>query len=323
MQIVIIGAGAMGGLFASRLSAAGETVTVMDVWQEHIERIRQQGLILEDEAGTFVSHPAAVTRVEDLPPADLIIIFVKSYMTGAAAKSAREILGPSTRVLTLQNGLGNAETIAEIVGKERVLAGTTAMGATLLGVGRVRLGGTGDTHIGRLAGPADEFCHETARVFSQAGLPATADDEVQSLIWGKLVINIGINALTALLKLRNGQLSDFYETRELVEMAVGEAVQVAAAAGIWLPYEDAVSKVLSTARATGGNQSSMLQDILNGRHTEIDAINGALVREGERVGVLTPVNRTLTLLIRTLEKKVGCAERGSGDSGAGDAGREV
>ena len=320
MQIVIIGAGAMGGLFASRLSAAGETVTIMDVWQEHIETIRQQGLTLEDEAGTFVSHPAAVTRAEDLPPADLIIIFVKSSMTGAAAKSAREILGPSTRVLTLQNGLGNAETIAEIVGKERVMAGTTAMGATLLGVGRIRLGGTGDTHLGRLAGPADEFCHEIARVFSKAGLPAKADDEVQSLIWGKLVINIGINALTALLKLRNGQLADFYETRELVEMAVGEAVQVAVAAGIRLPYADAVSKVLATARATSGNQSSMLQDILNGRHTEIDAINGALVREGERVGVLTPVNRTLALLIRTLEKQSGYAPKGSGASFADSAG---
>lgn len=305
MKIVIIGAGAMGGLFAARLAAAGEMVSVVDVWQEHIDTITKQGLSLETEDGTVVAHPVAVSGVEQLSSADLIIIFVKSSMTAAAAQSALHIMGPSTRVLTLQNGLGNAEVIAGVVGKEHVLAGTTAQGATLLGPGRIRHGGRGDTHIGRLSGATDEFCREVVHVFSHAGIPTVADDGVQSLIWGKLVINVGINAFTALLKFRNGQLADFSETRELVQMAVGEAVQVAAAAGIRLPYDDAVTKVLATATATAANQSSMLQDILHGRLTEIDAINGALVREGERLGVPTPVNRTLTLLIRALEKKAG------------------
>jgi 2-dehydropantoate 2-reductase len=305
VKIVIIGAGAMGGLFAARLAAAGERVSVVDVWQEHIDTITKQGLSLETEEGTVVAHPVAVSGVEQLSSADLIIIFVKSSMTAAAAQSALHIMGPSTRVLTLQNGLGNAEVIAGVVGEERVLAGTTAQGATLLGPGRIRHGGRGDTHIGRLSGATDEFCREVVQVFSHAGIPTVADDGVQSLIWGKLVINVGINALTALLKFRNGQLADFSETRELVKMAVGEAVQVAAAAGIRLPYDDVVTKVLATATATAANQSSMLQDILHGRMTEIDAINGALVREGERLGVPTPVNRTLTLLIRTLEKKAG------------------
>jgi len=305
MKIVIVGAGAMGGLFAARLGAAGETVSVVDIWQEHIDAINTQGLSLEDETGTLVAHPVAVTRIEELPSADLIIIFVKSSMTEAAAQSALRIMGPAARVLTLQNGLGNAEIIAGVVGPERVLAGTTAQGATLLGPGRIRHGGKGDTHIGRLSGAADKFCREVAQMFSRAGIPTLADDEVQSLIWGKLVINVGINALTALLKFRNGQLADFAETKELVKMAVEEAVQVAAAAGIALPYEDAVNKVLAVAEATRENVSSMLQDIRNHRMTEIDAINGALVREGERLGVPTTVNRTLTLLIRTLEKNAG------------------
>ena len=305
MKIVIVGAGAMGGLFAARLGAAGETVSVVDIWQEHIDVINTQGLSLEAENGTIVAHPVAVTRIEDIPSADLIIIFVKSSMTGAAAQSALRIMGPAARVLTLQNGLGNAEIIAGVVGPERVLAGTTAQGATLLGPGHIRHGGKGDTHIGRLSGAADEFCREVAQIFSRAGIPTLAEDEVQSLIWGKLVINVGINALTALLKFRNGQLADFAETKELVKMAVEEAVQVAAAAGIALPYEDAVNKVLAVAEATRENVSSMLQDIRNHRMTEIDAINGALVREGERLGAPTTVNRTLTLLIRTLEKNAG------------------
>ena len=231
MKIVIIGAGAMGGLFAARLAAAGEDVSVVDVWAEHVETIRTQGLILETGEGEVRTKPAAVTRVEDLAAcaADLVIVFVKSGMTAAAARSAQTILGPVGRVLTLQNGLGNAEIIAEVFGADRVLAGTTAQGATLIGPGRIRHGGRGDTHIGRLTGPVDDFCREAAMILSRAGIPAIAEDAVQSLIWGKLVINVGINALTALLRFTNGQLYDHAETRELVKLAVAEAVQVAAA----------------------------------------------------------------------------------------------
>ena len=307
MKIVIIGAGAMGGLFAARLAAAGEDVSVVDVWAEHVETIRTQGLILETGEGEVRTKPAAVTRVEDLAAcaADLVIVFVKSGMTAAAARSAQTILGPVGRVLTLQNGLGNAEIIAEVFGADRVLAGTTAQGATLIGPGRIRHGGRGDTHIGRLTGPVDDFCREAAMILSRAGIPAIAEDAVQSLIWGKLVINVGINALTALLRFTNGQLNDHAETRELVKLAVAEAVQVAAASDVSLPYDNAVEKVLAVAAATATNRSSMLQDILRGRATEIDAINGALVREGVRLGVPTPVNATLTLLIKALEKQQG------------------
>ena len=307
MKIVIIGAGAMGGLFAARLAAAGEDVSVVDVWAEHVETIRTQGLILETGEGEVRTKPAAVTRVEDLAAcaADLVIVFVKSGMTAAAARSAQTILGPVGRVLTLQNGLGNAEIIAEVFGADRVLAGTTAQGATLIGPGRIRHGGRGDTHIGRLTGPVDDFCREAAMILSRAGIPAIAEDAVQSLIWGKLVINVGINALTALLRFTNGQLNDHAETRELVKLAVAEAVQVAAASDVRLPYDNAVEKVLAVAAATATNRSSMLQDILRGRATEIDAINGALVREGVRLGVPTPVNATLTLRIKALEKQQG------------------
>jgi 2-dehydropantoate 2-reductase len=309
MKIVIIGAGAMGGLFAARLAAAGEDVSVVDVWAEHVEAIRTQGLILETGEGVINALPAAASRGEDLAvAADLVIIFVKSAMTAAAARSAQSLLAPAGRVLTLQNGLGNAETIAAVVGAEKVLAGTTAQGATLLAPGRIRHGGRGDTHIGRLAGPADDFCREAAAILSRAGIPAFAEDAVQTLIWGKLVINAGINALTALLRYSNGQLNDHEETCELVKLAVTEAVQVAAAAKIPLPYGDAVEKVLAVAAATATNRSSMLQDILHGRITEIDAINGALVREGMRLAVPTPVNRTLTLLIKALEKNQGIHE---------------
>ena len=309
MNITIIGAGAMGGLFAARLDAAGEHVAVVDVWAEHIACINEKGLTLhEQDHSKLVAWPLALRRPEDAPTPDLIIIFVKSTMTRAAAESAKTVLGPHTCVLTLQNGLGNAELIADVVGADRVVAGTTAQGATLLGPGRIRHGGNGKTHIGCMTGGVDEYCQDLAGLFTRAGLPTVADTCVTSMIWGKLIINVGINAVTALLKIRNNQLVESEMARELVSMAVEEAVAVAEAAGVALPYEDPVHEVLAIATETGANHSSMLQDILHERKTEVEMINGAIVREGERLGVPTPVNKTLTLLI-------GCLERGTEKTG--------
>jgi 2-dehydropantoate 2-reductase len=304
VKIAVIGAGAMGSLFGAYLTKAGESVAVMDVWPEHIQAIQTQGLILEEMSGEQNIPLTATTRLDMLEPVDLVILFVKSAATRLAAKSATAILKAGGRILTLQNGLGNAETIAEVIGMERVLVGTTAQGATLLGPGRVRHAGQGDTHIGQLAGGADPFCDDVAMTLSRAGLPTFVEADVRRLVWGKLVINAGINALTALLRLRNGQLAELPETRQLLTLAVEEAVQVANAAGIRLPYLDPVEKVLSVAIATKQNQSSMLQDILRGATTEIAVINGAIVREGERLGVATPVNRSLTLLVAALEKNL-------------------
>lgn len=304
MKIAVIGAGAMGSLFGAYLAKAGEAVMVVDIWQEHVAAIRSQGLMLGEPAGDEVVRLDAMLGTGGLEPVDLVILFVKSAATQAAATDAAALLRPGGRVLTLQNGLGNAEAIAEIVGAERVLAGTTAQGATLLGPGRVRHGGSGETHIGRLSGEADAFCHEVAALLTNAGLPTVVEPDVRSLIWGKLIINTGINALTALLRLRNGQLADLAETRQMLALAVEEAVKVARAAGVQLPYEKPLEKVLAVAVATGQNQSSMLQDVLRGSPTEIAVINGAIVREGERLGVATPVNRTLTLLVQALEKNL-------------------
>ncbi len=304
MKIAVIGAGAMGCLFGAYLTQAGESVAVVDIWPEHIQAIQTQGLILEEASGEQNIPLAATTGIDMLEPVDLAVLFVKSAATRLATTSAAALLQPGGRILTLQNGFGNAETIAEVIGIERVLVGTTAQGATLLGPGRVRHAGQGDTHIGQLAGGADPFCYDVAMTLTRAGLPTFVEADVRGLVWGKLVINAGINALTALLRLRNGQLAELPETRQLLTMAVEEAVQVAKAAGIQLPYPDPVGKVLSVAIATKHNQSSMLQDILRGTPTEIAVINGAIVREGERLGVATPVNRTLALLLQALEKNL-------------------
>ncbi len=302
MKIAIIGAGAMGSLFGGRLALAGEEVWLLDVWEEHVRTINDKGLVIAAAGKDVIARPKATTRPEDIGTADLVVIFVKSTATRAAAGTAAGLLGPDTAALTLQNGYGNAETIATVVGTDRVIAGTTAQGATLLGPGRIMHGGSGDTHIGELGGRKTERAQKVAACLSRAGLPTVVDENVAALIWGKLIVNVGINALTGITGLKNGELADHDETKQVLALAVEEAVKVADAAGIKLPYDNAVEKVLAVAVATAQNRSSMLQDLSAGRLTEIDAINGALVREGERRGVATPVNRVLTLLIKALEK---------------------
>lgn len=302
MKIAIIGAGAMGSLFGGLLALSGQEVWLLDLWETHIRTIRENGLVIAGSQGEIVTRPHATVDPGEIGSADLIVIFVKSTATGAAAQTAKRLLGPHTAVLTLQNGYGNAEELAGQLGPDRIIAGTTAQGATLLAPGRIMHGGNGETHIGELSGAASPRLRQIADAFTAAGIATHPEDSVAALIWGKLVINVGINALTGITGLKNGQLADYAETRELVCLAVAEAVTVAEAAGVRLPYADPVDKVLAVAAATAHNTSSMLQDLQGGRITEIDAINGAILREGARLGIATPVNRTLTLLIKTLEQ---------------------
>ncbi|SDF01505.1 ketopantoate reductase family protein [Sporolituus thermophilus] len=302
MKIVIIGAGAMGSLFGGRLAQAGEEVWLLDVWEEHVAAIRAHGLTLVDTAAETSIRLNATTQADAVGQADLVIIFVKAYATQAAARTAAGLLGPATTVLTLQNGLGNAETLAKVLGAERVAVGTTAMGATLLGPGRIKCGGHGPTHIGSFSGGATPRLHDIATIFTRAGIPTVVDNNANALVWGKLIINVGINAITALTGIPNGQVMANAETRELVRLAVAEAEAVARASGISLPAADYFDQVAAVAQATRDNRSSMLQDVTHRRRTEIDAINGAIVAAGQRLGIPTPVNETLTLLVKTLEK---------------------
>lgn len=301
MKIAIIGAGAMGSLFGGRLALAGEEVWLLDIWQEHVKAIAARGLIIASPTGNLIAVPRATTRPADIGPADLIIICVKSWATRAAARIAVGLLGPNTAVVTLQNGYGNPEEIAACVGVERVIAGTTAQGATLLGPGRIRHAGVGETQIGELGSGNAPRLQAIAATLTRAGIPTIPAADVASLIWGKLLINVGINPLSAITGLRNGELADRAETRDLLAQAVREAAAVAAAAKVALPYSDPVAKTLAVAQATAKNRSSMLQDILNGRATEIDALNGVIVSKGRALDIATPVNYVLTLLVKTLE----------------------
>ncbi len=302
MKIAVIGAGAMGSLFGAHLAAGGNQVALVDVWEEHVRTINENGLIVEEEGRLRTYRLPALTDPGSLGPQDLVIVFVKSYHTATAIRSAKNLFSGGTQVVTLQNGLGNAEIIAGEAAGTTVIAGTTSHGATVLGPGRIRHAGKGETVIGKVSGGAGRL-GEVAAEFNRCGLETRIADDIAGLLWGKLLVNVGINPLTALCKVTNGSLVEMESTLRLMEMLVGEGEAVARAVGVALPYSDALGKVKSVARATGSNRSSMWQDIERGRPTEVDFINGAVVREGEKAGVPTPCNRVVTLLVKALEEK--------------------
>ncbi len=305
MKIAIVGAGAMGGLFGAKLSLLAD-VWLVDPWTAHVQAMQRDGLRLMELDGTeSVVRVRAVTdpaTVDD--KVDLAIIFVKSHQTTEAARWAGQLLKPDGLALTLQNGLGNLETIAAVVGAARAVQGVTSHGATLLGPGQVRHAGQGPTHLATRPAIGDQL-NAVAALFTEAGFEVHLSDNLDGLIWGKLIVNAGINPLTAILRVPNGRLAEVEPARALMVAAVDEAARVARAKGITLPYDNPQQQAVTVAVATAPNRSSMLADVLRGAPTEIDVINGAIVREGARLDIPTPVNQALVWLVKALEATSG------------------
>ena len=301
MEILIIGAGAMGGLFAALL-APHASVTLLTTNREHAGAITARGLALTALDGATRHVQVGVLTDPTLweGRADLALICTKARATGPAARSAGTLLAADGLVLTLQNGLGNLERIEAEVGPAHAVAGVTAQAATLLGPGRVRHAGLGPTTIGVRPGQ-EQRLEAIAALFNRAGIDTNLSDDVDSLLWSKLVVNVGINALTALLRVPNGVLARYPACDGLMAEAVAEAVAVARSLGIALDEEQQLARVRAVCALTAANRSSMLQDILRGALTEIEVINGAVVARGLTTGIPTPVNSLLTRLVKALE----------------------
>ncbi len=301
MKTVIMGAGAMGSLYGGLLASSGEEVWLVDIWKEHVDAVRSKGLILEEKGEEKRVSIQATTEAASAGKADLVILFVKTYHTEKAVSDASVLEKENTIFLTLQNGLGNEEVLCRQVNPKKVLLGVTNQGATLLGPGRIRHAGWGKTYIGELDRKKTDRVAEIARIFQKAGIETEVSLDINRLIWEKLLINIGINALAAVTGVKNGQLLDHPETLTLMEELVSEAVEVARRKGI-LIAGNPVEKVKAVAEATRTNRCSMGQDLDKKRRTEIDVMNGAVVSEAERLGMAVPYNRMITNLVRVIEK---------------------
>ncbi|MDR2946041.1 MAG: 2-dehydropantoate 2-reductase [Candidatus Adiutrix sp.] len=303
MNITILGAGAMGCIYGGFLASSGENqVTLVDIWKDHMDAINQNGLtIMTPDGEKVIKNLRGMYSAAEAGPAELVVVFVKATLTEEAVRQAAALIGPDTMVLTLQNGLGNVEKICKVVPAKQVIAGTTAFGASIKGPGRIHQGGSGDTVIGELDGQITERVTRLKGVLDRAGLFGKVADNVLGLIWSKLSVNVGINAIAAVCNIKNGQILDFPESAALQEAAVNECLAVAKAKGITFPAGDPLEHVREVTRMTGQNTCSMLQDVMAKRQTEIAVINGAVVDGGLETGVPTPVNAVLTSLIKTIQ----------------------
>lgn len=301
MRIAIIGIGAMGSLFGAYLHPVAE-VTLLGEWPEQLAALREDGLLVQDAAGHTSRHYLhATNNLAEVPPVDLALILVKSHKTESAGNVARQVLAPQGWALTLQNGLGNLEKLTAVLGPHRVGLGITSAGATMVGPGYVRLAGMGQTCLANQPDKSAVLSQLTT-LFYRAGFPTELTDRPNSLIWGKLAVNAGINPLTALLRAPNGYLAENETARAIMAQAARETAAVAQALGIDMPYPDAAQRALEVARATAGNHSSMLQDVWRGAPTEIEAISGAVVRYGRETGIATPINQLLLHEVQQLER---------------------
>jgi 2-dehydropantoate 2-reductase len=304
MRVAIFGLGAMGCLFGARLSLRAD-VTLIGRWPEQLDALHRAPLRIINPDGS--EEHVAITATDDLSAvgaADVALILTKSVGTERAAQGAARVLKPGGVAITLQNGLGNLETLARHVGAGRATLGVTAQGAATDGPGVLHYGGAGSTHLAtqpEIDGPV----RAVAAMFTKAGLPTGVADDVSALVWGKLAVNCAINPLTALLGVPNGALAESGWARGLMGEAAREVAAVAAAQGIALPFEDATARAEEVARLTAHNRSSMLQDVRRGVETEIEAICGAVVRHGEALDVPTPTNRTLYRLVKGIEEVYG------------------
>ncbi len=289
----------MGCLFAAKLCWICDVV-LYNINGTTVDIINSHGVRVAERAGEQTTYQVrAITSPKGYEQwADLALICTKSGATKNAAEAAAMFLKPEGYALTLQNGLGNYDVLCSILGDAKVIAGVTSQAATVLSPGLVRHAGEGPTYLGSGHAVVDEI----VGVFNRSGIPAFLHENVESLIWGKLIVNVGINGLTALLRVPNGALPKHAAALDLVTQLVNEAVQVARAQNVELPYDDPLDQVVTVCEKTSNNRSSMLQDVLRGAFTEIDVINGAIVRNGREVGVLTPLNAMIVQLIHALEE---------------------
>lgn len=303
MKICILGSGALGSALGGVLTEGGNDVWLIDAWAEHVDAMNARGLTLRDGGVDRVVKVKAATSAEGIGPADLVIVLVKSYHTREAVEKAGSIIGPDTALMSLQNGLGHEEILADVAGREHVLAGKTYTGGVVLGPGHV-IAGTKDkyTYIGELDGSVTERVTRIAYALTRAGLSTTVSTNIVGTMWDKLLINVATGALAGITRLTYGDLYRVPEVKACALAAVAEGIAVAKALGVKLTREDPeYAWNLASEGLPPEFKTSMLQSIEKGLPTEIDFINGSVVRGGERSGVPTPVNRALVACVKGIE----------------------
>lgn len=304
LRVAIVGAGAMGGALAGGLHRSGHHVTVVDVAQPLVDQVNAEGLrVREPDGGEYAARVTATTDPATLGKADAVVVFVKAQHTPAAAVTARRLTGPDTVVATLQNGWGNADVLAAQVPADQLVMGVTYHSATVTGPGKVAHTGTGPTVVGPYTDGGDLTPAKTlAGLLTAAGFPAEASAEVKTEVWRKLVLNAATLPTAALTGLRAGEVAQPGALLDLVDALAAEAVTVARAIGLPIDLDERVQRIHAVLQGAGQGKASMLQDVEARRKTEVEVVNGAIVRAAEQAGVDVPLNRAMVALVNGVER---------------------
>jgi 2-dehydropantoate 2-reductase len=279
-------------------------VTLIDVDPEHLAAINKRGLELDTRAGVETLRLAALRPERARETADLVVLFTKTFHTDAALGGVKPIIGPATHAMTLQNGLGNDEAVARHVARERVIAGVSTLPSDLIGPGRVRSHGEGGSKIYPAFGGDTGFAQEVADLLTSGGLPTMLEPDIRAAIWSKAIFNAAMNTLCALTRRTPGFLGAHEEARALIRAVVLEGVRAAKASGVTIEAEPILDLTVVSVTDHADHEASMLQDVKAGRRTEVDAINGAIVRAAQDAGVTVPVTETLWRLVKLEEAKL-------------------
>ena len=308
-KIAIMGAGAIGSVIGGMLARHGYRVTLIGRYP-HMHEISRSGLCISGIWGEHrVTSSTTRTSVPD-EHQDIVFLTVKAFDTVTAAKEALAMLGPDSIIISVQNGLGNVETLASIAGRDRTLGAMAIFGAIMPGPGRVQVTSiASETLIGEIDGGGSSRAEALAQMMNNAGIPTRASDNIMQQIWHKALFNIALNPLSAIFQTTYGQVADDPYLREIIREMVSEAFRAAGAVGMDLGMEspDEYLEVLWREKVppTRSHRSSMLQDILHGKKTEIDYINGKIVEIGRRYGIEMPYNRTIVSMVKAKEALAG------------------
>lgn len=306
MKIVIMGAGALGCAFGGLLHKGGEEVWLIHHTKSHVQTINKRGVILTIAGEEEVMRPKATTNPAEAGTAEVILFLTKTYDLATAAREAIPMVGPGTYAMTVQNGIGNAEVIANALGIDRVLYGTTTLGGFLKEPGHVVIdvppGKRTDVYIGERNKKKSQTLLKVCNALNHAGIRTETPDDIDRFVWTKLAIASSSGMPTALVGLKLGDLLDQDEGKELMSSITEEVVRIANKKGIELDARDTVKFVLSAAERDREHTSSMLMSIRNKKRTEIGSLNEAVAREAEKLGLSAPINKVVALLVRIIEK---------------------
>jgi 2-dehydropantoate 2-reductase len=313
VKIAIVGAGAMGSVYAALLASVGAEVWAVDVNVEHVEAIRARGLRVEGASGDRTVRIGATTNPDEAGPVDLVVVATKSMHAQVAARSLGPLLGADTTVLTIQNGLGAADVVADVVGAGRLMVGVAGgFGASVVGPGHVYHHGLELLRLGEYAGPVTARTEQVADAWRQAGFAVKTYDDVGQLVWEKLICNVAFAGPCAVLELTIGEAIDNPHAWSVATRCAEEALEVARALGVVVAVDDAAAYVRRYGLAIPGARPSVLLDLLAGRPCEIEWINGSIPREGRRLGLQAPTNDLVTTLVLAKQRQRRAADHSHG-----------